>query len=107
MAMVRPLAQTQGDQDRVSSHRSFFHAFAVTAMAAALHTWSVDYKQGVAIASPNVIFPTGDELTPDVVWISLHRLRDRGLDREGNLRQTPRVGCGSAHTWQDECVAGP
>ena len=106
MAMVRPLAHPHDDQEKLTSHRSFFHQYAVTALASALHQWSVDYTQGVAVVAPRVIFASGDTLTPDVVWISRSRLRDRGLDREGNLRQPPELVCevlspGKANVWQD------
>jgi Uma2 family endonuclease len=76
---------------QLTRERSFFHQYALTALASALYRWSVEFKQGVTVVQPRLIFSSGDTVVPDVVWMSRSRLRDRGLDRDGNIHQPPEL----------------
>ncbi|BAZ28840.1 hypothetical protein NIES4074_12750 [Cylindrospermum sp. NIES-4074] len=66
------------------------HQKACTRIASALDDWSLSTRLGEVVTTPGVIFTDADNVIPDVVWISNHRLGIL-LDDEGHLTGAPEL----------------
>ena len=67
----------------VSHQPSLEHQFASSSLTSALFAWSRATGLGMVVRAPGVIFADDDNVAPDVVWISRHRLRESiGVDRK-------------------------
>ncbi len=56
----------------------------------ALNRWSLQTRSGEALFAPGIIFADDDNVAPDVVWASVHRLRDIAGD-DGKLHAAPEL----------------
>ncbi|OCQ99676.1 hypothetical protein BCD67_14775 [Oscillatoriales cyanobacterium USR001] len=55
-----------------------------------LNSWSIETGLGRAATTPGIIFIDGDNVIPDVVWVSNERLAEI-LDESGHLRGVPEL----------------
>lgn len=68
----------------VSKQPSWAHQDVLLRLAVALAEWSERTRLGRPSITPGVIYPDGDNVAPDLVWVSHQRLV-RGLDAAGHL----------------------
>ena len=74
----------------VSSPTDWFHQVVVGEIVALLHDWSRQTGRGVANFAPGIIFDEINAVIPDVVWISLERLKT-ALHPDGKLHAAPEL----------------
>jgi len=74
----------------VASQPSLEHQYACTGVIIAVEGWSRRTGLGVTVQAPGVIFPDGDGVAPDVVWISHARLAAL-KDAAGHLLGAPEL----------------
>jgi Uma2 family endonuclease len=74
----------------VSKQPDWQHQFVSGRLFAALQAWSDQTLAGMANLAPGVIFADDDDVVPDVVWVSLERLRT-ALQADGKLHSSPEL----------------
>ncbi|MGH7752968.1 MAG: Uma2 family endonuclease [Gemmatimonadales bacterium] len=74
----------------VTMHPSVTHQATCGALVAALGAWGLTTGLGLTVGAPGLLFPSGDEVIPDVVWISHDRLQGV-LDPDGHFTRAPEL----------------
>jgi Uma2 family endonuclease len=74
----------------VSTQPTEPHQYACTILSAHLVMWSSQSGTGITLQAPGLVFPDGDNVAPDVVWISSER-RAEALDGGGHYRLAPEI----------------
>jgi Uma2 family endonuclease len=74
----------------VSGLFDWYHQHVSGCLAVALDTWSQATQAGEAVMAPGIIFREGDEVAPDVVWVSRERLAT-ALWEDGHLHEAPEL----------------
>jgi len=74
----------------VSTQPRWEHQYACTEVIVVLQSWNHRSRLGIAVGAPGVIFPDGDGVAPDVVWISHARLA-AVKDAAGHLLGAPEL----------------
>lgn len=74
----------------VSKQPHWHHQFVCTRLLRFLDEWNEQTGVGVTNQAPGLIFGEGDDVVPDVVWISRERLAT-ALDDAGHLRVAPEL----------------
>ncbi len=66
------------------------HQYTCDGIVMALRNWDRQTGVGVTVSGPGLIFPSDENVIPDVVWIRRERLA-AALDEAGHLRQAPEL----------------
>jgi len=74
----------------MSNSPHWHHQAACTNIAAELKLWARATGQGAVAVTPGVLFGEGDDVIPDVVWISSERL-EALMDKGGHLTGAPEL----------------
>lgn len=74
----------------VAMHPSLTHQEACGTLAFTLGAWSRASGLGLCVSSPGLVLPSGDEVMPDVIWISHDRLKGT-IDADGHLTRAPEL----------------
>ncbi|HEX8281859.1 MAG TPA: Uma2 family endonuclease [Pyrinomonadaceae bacterium] len=74
----------------VSKQPSAEHQFACAEITWCLVGWCKKSKTGVALIAPGLVFADGDDVAPDVVWVSHERMAG-ALDKAGHFTEAPEL----------------
>lgn len=74
----------------VSKQPHYHHRFACSELLGLLREWNLQTDAGIAIVTPGLVFGDGDDVVPDLVWISKERLAT-SLDEAGRFRSAPEL----------------
>src|SRR5690606_30289484 len=74
----------------VSKAPGLEHNYPRTVLTAMLHVWSVTIGHGLVYTTPGLAYSAGDELIPDLVWISKQRLVNGG-DASSHITVGPEL----------------
>jgi Uma2 family endonuclease len=74
----------------VAMHPSVRHQAVCGAVTFALGRWEKANGLGLALSTPGIVLPTGDEVIPDVMWISTDRLQG-AIDADGHFTRMPEL----------------
>jgi Uma2 family endonuclease len=74
----------------VAMHPSVRHQAVCGAVTFALGRWEEANGLGLALSTPGIVLPTGDEVIPDVIWISTERLQG-AIDADGHCTRMPEL----------------
>lgn len=66
------------------------HQYTTGAVTSELHQWSRRTGAGVTMVAPGLVFAADNDVAPDVVWVSIRRLR-LVLDDAGHFRSAPEL----------------
>ena len=66
------------------------HQYTTSAFVSELRQWSMQSGAGVAMVAPGLVFAADNDVAPDVVWVSMQRLRNV-LDDAGHFRAAPEI----------------
>jgi len=72
----------------VSKQPHFYHQHVCGKIYRSLENWSDKSKLGQAIIAPGLVFAAGDDLVPDVAWLTKQRL-SVALGDDGKLHSAP------------------
>jgi Uma2 family endonuclease len=79
-----------GGELYVSKQPNVYHQGACGALFAELRSWSKQTRLGISILALGLILADDDDVAPDVVWISNHRLA-AALEADGKLHSAPEL----------------
>src|SRR5687768_14778040 len=74
----------------VSTQPDWHHQLTCVRAGTALENWSEGTGAGVTLTAPGLVFRPGDDVAPDLVWISRERLA-RSADSSGHFWQAPEL----------------
>ena len=74
----------------VSKQPGAEHQYTCSILIWALVQWSGENGTGVTLVAPGLVFADGDDVAPDVVWVSRERL-EGALDEAGHLTRAPEL----------------
>jgi Uma2 family endonuclease len=74
----------------VSKQPHWYHQYVCSRLVLKLQQWSEESGRGQAVAAPGIIFAEDDDVAPDIVWISSHRL-GINLGTDGKLHAAPEL----------------
>lgn len=74
----------------VSRQPSFDHQYVCSQLGYYFKYWDKEGAVGVTVGAPGLIFGEGDDVAPDVVWISRERLAN-ALDAAGHFLVAPEL----------------
>jgi len=66
------------------------HQYVCVCLMTALHAWSRDVQHGRVYPAPGLVLAEDDDVVPDLVWISVERLR-AGRDASGHITVGPEL----------------
>lgn len=89
----------------VSKEATEPHQCTCMVLVVELGMWNRQSGAGLTILTPGLVFPDGDNVIPDLVWIS-YRRRAEALDEGGHYGLAPEIvvevlSPGSANRWRD------
>ena len=74
----------------VSKQPHIYHQRFCTLVWLKLHQWSEERGNGQAIVAPGLVFADDDDVAPDVVWLSSHRMAAT-VGPDGKLHAAPEL----------------
>jgi Uma2 family endonuclease len=74
----------------VSTQPAEPHQYTCTVLTADLEIWNRQSHAGMTLQAPGLVFPDGDNVAPDLVWISFAR-RAQALDAGGHYTLAPEI----------------
>lgn len=72
----------------ISHQPPWGHQYTTSQVLFALTTWNHETGSGSSVRAPGIVFASGDNVAPDVVWVARDRLPNL-LDDGGHLRAAP------------------
>ena len=66
------------------------HQYTTTRFVSELDQWDRQTGAGVAMVAPGLVFAADNDVAPDLVWVSMERLR-HVLDASGHFRAAPEL----------------
>lgn len=73
-----------------SRQPSVAHQYSCSRLGRFLDQWNDEHELGVVLTAPGLIFGEGDDVAPDVVWVTRERLAV-ATDRDGHLLTAPEL----------------
>jgi Uma2 family endonuclease len=74
----------------VSKQPHYYHQYARSQIHVELELWNRQFGHGVVLEVPGLVFDDGNDVIPDVVWLS-HSRRERALDNAGHFSIAPEL----------------
>ena len=74
----------------VSKAPGLAHQYVCMSLGSELHTWTKSMGHGRVYGTPGLVFSDDDDVIPDLIWISMERLR-AGRDASGHVTVGPEL----------------
>ena len=88
-------------------HPSVHHQAVCTEVTVTLGRWEESSSLGLTLPAPGIVLSTGDEVIPDVIWISAARMHG-AVDADGHFTRMPElvVEKSSLRDWPTSTATG-